>query len=131
MKNGMHLKASAAPVYQGMAGRPQTEAVAQCERCHAQSSVELATGSFVTVPKVLGFRVYDATEKIVIQAEADWLVLDRQAIESGDIRLTRRADAAKTDLYRLRDKARGDPRYRHQGCGGDIRLFAGTAGAVR
>jgi hypothetical protein len=131
MKNGMNLKASAAPEYQAVAGRPRREVIAQCDRCHAESSAELATTGFATVLKVLGFRVYDAGAKNVMQAEANWRDLDLRATESRDVRLISQADAARVHLYRLRDAAHGDSRYWHQDCDGVVQLFDRTASAIR
>lgn len=131
MKNGMHQNASVAPVYHGVAGHVRKEAIAQCDRCHVTSSAELATIDFATGAKVLGFRVYDAVDEVVMQAEANWRGLDHRATEGRDPRLMRQADAARVDLYRLRDAVRGNPQYRHEGCGGVVHVTTTEPGPTR
>lgn len=127
MKGGLHPDALRAPSYSGIgSSRPDREAIAQCDRCHAVSTVEMCWPL-----RFLALKVYVPSEQLLLDAENAWRALDSRAVASRDPGLSRAADRARVRLYELRDDCRADgPLYRHAGCDGRVEIFVdGGAGA--
>jgi hypothetical protein len=110
---------SSQPTYSGIGRRVDPEEIAQCERCHAVSSVE--TGSQTNV---VGFRVVDTSASDLLYAETAWRRADQRATSSGCADQIRAADRLRVRLYELRDAhAARIPVLRHVFCGGRVHIF--------